>query len=299
MIFSHILIGAVLASSTLALPQGPNTVAINNLNLRTQAPNGTWFIVPIDAAAVQKSIPYPLLPVPTQDASLFPRGFPQGKHPVLVSNFYTGDIRLSALQIDSLMSGSVYVPYVDRLKDGKTPFQYSTSAIIGGTDGKTLMGAVPALVSTLLGGNVLLEGQFVPDTAPYSEISPGQYSAQGKLSIVPNPLSGPGVIESIYDLDFTTAETPQYTEHTFHSIINQPVILNNGMCLRNTIYFNETFANPALRTGKVTLYSPPLPPGFGGVYQKAGGSSAQGENVGYNAEGCVSAARNVDPAALR
>ncbi|KAH9209829.1 hypothetical protein DL95DRAFT_466428 [Leptodontidium sp. 2 PMI_412] len=120
-----------------------------------------------------------------------------------------------------------------------------------------------------------------------------------KAQHVPNPLSGPGIIQSIYDLDLTTAEPPLYSEHTFHSIINQPVILKNGMCLRNTVYFSDTFADPILRTGQVTLYSPPLPAGFSGVYQEVGGFSAQGEIVGYNAEEFASAARNVDPAALR
>lgn len=157
---------------------------------------------------------------------------------------------------------------------------------------------LPALVASLTGGNALFVGEFTPDTAAYSEIFPGEYSTQGKLSIVSNPVSGPGVIESVYDLDFTTAQNPLYTQHTFHSVINQPVILNNGMCLRNTIYFNETFANPELRTGKVTLYTPPLPTGFGGVYTGVGGFSAQGETVGYGAESCASAVQNVDPAAL-
>ncbi|KAL2061204.1 hypothetical protein VTL71DRAFT_7477 [Oculimacula yallundae] len=299
MLFVPTLILVLYASGSLAVPQGPNTVAKNNRSLRTQADNGTFFIIPIDTTVVQKSVPYPLLPVPTQDASLFPRGFPQGKHPVLVSSLYTSDIRMGPLQIKSLMTGLVYVLFVDLLKDGKTAFQYPVSSIIGGTDGQNFMGVVPALVSTLVGGNTVLPGQFVPDTAAYSQISSGEYSSQGKVG-VPNPLSGPGLVKSVYDLDFFTAESPLYTEHTFHTVINQARILTQpGMCLRNTIYFNETFSNPILRIGKVTLYSPPLPAGYDGVYTGVGGMSAQGETIGYSNEDCAMAAKNVDPDALK
>jgi len=69
------------------------------------------------------------------------------------------------------------------------------------------------------------------------------------------------------------------------------------MLQRNTLYFNETFADPVFRTGRVTLYEPPLPSGFGGVYEGAGGYGAFAENVGYNAESCDTAAMNVDPVA--
>jgi len=47
----------------------------------------------------------------------------------------------------------------------------------------------------------------------------------------------------------------------------------------------------------VTLYEPPLPSGFRGVYEGAGGYGAFAENVGYNAESFDTAAMNVDPVA--
>lgn len=37
------------------------------------------------------------------------------------------DIRMADLQIAALKSGSIIVPYVDRLKDGKTGFNYVSS----------------------------------------------------------------------------------------------------------------------------------------------------------------------------
>lgn len=74
------------------------------------------------------------------------------------------------------------------------------------------------------------------------------------------------------------------------------------MCQRNTYYFNETFAAPALRSGNATLYGPTsgsVPSALAGRYTKQGGYSASGEVVGYNAETCASAAANADPESFR
>ena len=104
------------------------------------------FIVPIDKATVANAVfPYKLLPVPTSDQSLFPNGFPAGKHPVLVSSGIQSDIRMSALQLqDPLLSGSEVVPYVDRLNDGNTPFIFSAKQYIGGYNGKDVSAVVPS-----------------------------------------------------------------------------------------------------------------------------------------------------------
>lgn len=78
--------------------------------------------------------------------------------------------------------------------------------------------------------------------------------------------------------------------------MNQPIVLADGMCLRNAVYFNETFAGEILREGDVTLYESLLPKGYGGVYKGVGGFSGQGEVLGNNPEDCSIAAKNVDPA---
>jgi hypothetical protein len=148
-------------------------------------------------------------------------------------------------------------------------------------------------VSALTSGSTVEEGQFEPNDAAYEALTPTGFSAQGKLAIVPNDLSGPSVIESPYELDFSTATNPYYTAHTFHSVLNQPMILNTGECSRLELLLNKTFSDPVLRSGKVTLYSPPLPAGFQGLYQGAGvgGYSAQGESIGFNPEACATASR--------
>ena len=99
----------------------------------------------MDIAEVEKAVaPEKLVPLPTSDKTLFPNGFPAGKHPVLVTIDQQNDIRMSALQIQSpLLAASINVPYVDRLGDGKTGFQYSIKGYIGGYDGDELEAGVP------------------------------------------------------------------------------------------------------------------------------------------------------------
>lgn len=111
---------------------------------------------------------------------------------------------------------------------------------------------------------------------------------------MPNPLSGPQVEPAVYDLLFSTTNTPNYTAHTFHSILNQPIILDDGLCLRNAYYFNESFADPIFRTGQVTLYTPNQ---VAGVYEGVGGYSATAEILGNNPQTCKDAAGSVDPVA--
>lgn len=96
-----------------------------------------------------------------------------------------------------------------------------------------------------------------PNNAAYKLLTDApSYSAQVKEVIVPNPVSGPGISPSAIDLLFTPTTKPLYPAKTFNRMMNQPLYLTNGMCQFNAHYFNETFAQPSLRTGSVTLYSP-------------------------------------------
>lgn len=90
------------------------------------------------------------MPLPTSDTTLFPNGFPTGTHPVLVTIDIENDIRMSSLQIpDPLLAGSIIVPYVDRLGDGKTGFQFNIKQYIGGHDGDDVSGYVPGKMRSL------------------------------------------------------------------------------------------------------------------------------------------------------
>ena len=51
---------------------------------------------------------------------------------------------MSALHISTpLLAGSIQVPYVDRLGDGKTGFLFSVKQYIGGYEGDDVEGYVP------------------------------------------------------------------------------------------------------------------------------------------------------------
>ncbi|KAL8935689.1 MAG: hypothetical protein Q9216_005301 [Gyalolechia sp. 2 TL-2023] len=288
---------SLFASLALGNPSCPNTLAFYNPNLRSACYNA------IPKASVQSIVPYPLITPPFADKTLFPKGFPANTHPVVVSTGYQNDIRMMALQIPALLAGSIYVPFTDRLKDGKTPFNYGVQNYIGGVDGKEIEGVVPAVVGTAEGTKIFV-GRFAPNNDAYAPIAsnPNEFTAQVKQIILPNPISGPGIVPEAYDLDFISALAPLYTQKIFRAIINQPTILTNLLCQRNTYYFNETFAEPKLRSGNVTLFGPlagSVPRALAGRYVKQGGYSASGEIVGYNPETCEDAASNVDPKAVQ
>jgi len=275
----------------------PNTLAIWNPNVRTAAVNSTWMIIPVNKTAVEKAIyPYELLPLPE---AVFPEGFPNDTHPVIAQIGYQNDIRqFELLAIDKLMAGSLLVPFVDRLNNGATPFIYPLDNWIGGVD-NDLEGVVPAVVSTLEGTTVDIV-DFNPSGPAYSEVDEGTYSARTQEVIVPNSLSGPGLQPELVDMLFVEDPLPMYTNHTFHTLLNQPQllgILGLYRCFRNAIYFNETFSQPTFRIGNVTLYNALGYEGFAGVYENVQGFSATGEEIGFAAQNCSTAAEDVDPMA--
>lgn len=70
----------------------------------------------------------------------------------MVYSGYGNDIRQTVgdvpLYIPALMTGSVSLPYVDRLADGKTAFAMPIRKFIGGVNGQTLAGGVPGRLSS-------------------------------------------------------------------------------------------------------------------------------------------------------
>lgn len=84
---------------------------------------------------------------PNNYPSILPNGFEEGFHPVLVANALGNDISMQSLgvglEIPYLIEGLVYITFVDRLGDGKTPFQYPMFQIIGGANGQVLAPLVP------------------------------------------------------------------------------------------------------------------------------------------------------------
>ncbi|OAA75664.1 hypothetical protein LEL_07652 [Akanthomyces lecanii RCEF 1005] len=285
---------------------GPNTLAVYNPANRTTSTNSTYCILPVPKAIIEKITKgYKPLDVPTD---ILP-AFPAGMHPLIVEGGYQIDIRMTALnlaplQIPSLMQGAILVPFADVSKDGKTPFNVPVNYYIGGTSGNDLAALVPAIVGAvpLFEGTVIAPAQMVPDTAAVQSLPGGLYSFQVKPLILPNPVSGPGVVGEAFDLIYSLTSTSPYTAHTFHSLLNNPQLLDNGMCQRQSLYFNETFAYPKMAVGNITLYNQPLlntpPKEIAGTYTNVYCYQANAELVAsYIGETCPIAAARSSPSA--
>lgn len=125
-------------------------------------------------------------------------------------------------------------------------------------------------------------------------------ASKPKIQVLENPLSGPGIVSPFFDLNFQTASSPLYTEKTFSSIVNQPIILQGldaEFCSYLAYTFNDTFSDPILREGTVTLYSPSfVKDGPNGPYSNCGGLTAAGEIIGGSPMQCSAAAAAVEAA---
>lgn len=271
-IFQSLFEATALLAATVPLwvpvhaQAGPNTLAQFNPANRTMSFNGTFCIVPIPKNVVRPITGYDPLDIPV---SVLP-SFPAGMHPLLLQGGYQNDIRMTALnlaplQIPGLTQASLTIPYTDAARDGRTPVNVPVSYYIGGTNGRFLEAIVPSLVAgiPLFEGTNISPATIVPDTAAIQSLVGGLLNFQTKPYLLWNPISGPGVqgeaLQLVYEL---TSDSP-YSARTFHQLINNPQLLNTGFCQRNTQYFNETFANPQMGKGNLTLYNQlllPTPP---------------------------------------
>ena len=211
---------------------------------------------------------------------------------------------LVPLQIPALMQGSLSVPYVDVTGDGKTPITAPVNTYIGGTNGHDLQALVPSIAAGVspFEGTTTFPATFEPDTAAVKSLPGGLYSIEVKPYLLPNTISGPGVYAEAFDMLYMLTHDSPYTAHTFHDLLNHPLLLNNGQCQRNPLYFNATFADPKMAVGNVTLYhqilaTPPAP--IEGEYTDVYCYQANAEQVGYTGEPCAKAAAEEDPKALQ
>lgn len=298
---------ALAALSPLINAQaGPNTLAALYPANRTTSVNETYCILPVPKTVIEKiTHGYKPLDVPTD---ILPN-FPPGMHPMIVQGGYQNDIRMTPLnlvplQIPSLMQAAIIVPYADVTKDGKTPINVPVNYYIGGTDGNDLASLVPAIVGAvpLFEGTVIAPAKMVPNSAAVQSLPGGLYSFQAKPFLLPNPVSGPGVVGEAFDLLYRLTSTSPYTARTFHALLNAPQLLDDGLCQRQSLFFNETFANPHMAVGNITLYREFLldtpPSAIVGTYTNVYCYQANGELVAtYVGETCPVAAARLDPAA--
>ncbi|KPA37836.1 hypothetical protein FLAG1_09340 [Fusarium langsethiae] len=265
--------------------------------------NTTYCLVPINKSLVKTITGYDPLNIGTD---ILP-SFPDGKHPLIVQAGYNNDIRMTALnliplQIPSLTQGSLIVPFVDVTKDGTTAIGAPVNYYIGGTNGQSLQAIVPSIASGVspFEGTTIFPATFVPDTSAAKSLPNGLYSIQAKPFLLPNTISGPGIYAEAFDMTFELTNNSLYTAHTFHSLLNIPQLLNTGKCQRNTVYFNESFADPKMAIAEVTVYHQILgtpPAGLEGVYKNVYCYTANGQVVSSVGESCSVAAANMDPKA--
>lgn len=75
------------------------------------------------------------------------------------------------------------------------------------------------------------------------------------VNAVDNLVSGPSVVNPIYETNLFITTKPPHTARIFNAIMNQPQILYTGDWFRNAQYFNNQYADPYMTNGTVRLYS--------------------------------------------
>ena len=322
-----------------------NEVAANNPNLRTMSENSSksvsrvietililaaWFLVPVSQKAVQAALDasygtvlgvsnVQLVPLPTSDKSLFPKGFASDKHTVLVNAGLGDDIRMAVAQIDGpLIMGQIIIPFVRRYNSKPaTVLQAQLNGYLAGPGNNQVAGLVPSTVSTVIEGYPQRLGQFSPDATAYM-LNGGILENKVAWAVAPNPVTGPGVYIEAADFQFISGKLSSTTIKLFKYMLNQPAVLSGavgaldgGLCQRNQVYFTNDTSTIYPRVGNVTLGPAAdgiavqtsgtlqtASPSGNGVYTKLEGFSACGQNVGYNPENCDDASLNVDKSAL-
>ena len=167
-----------------------------------------------------------------------PTGLPDGylkddEHLLLVNSAYMSDIRMLDLRVDRLLSTNVQVPFVDQLKDGKTPFR-----IFGYIFMDTL---IPPLVGSLTQGFVIIPSTFDPADAPYRSVGDGEYASavftgiDNQIPVVSGLVSvgrerqlttcwqigGPGPLHPIFQANFKRVNKGRVPVSTYKNLLKQ------------------------------------------------------------------------------
>ncbi|KAJ4363389.1 hypothetical protein N0V83_009682 [Neocucurbitaria cava] len=168
--------------------------------------------------------------------------------------------------------------------------------------------AIPVAVTNVLGGLAARLGSEVPMDGAYQYNGGGVYSSETKWVVLPNALSGPGVVVEAWDFLFSTSPDQHPGNgkefETLKQVLNQPYLLKDatsrptGRCQRNTYFFGNATAQVVMRSGNVTLgpaaSNVGLTSGVGavkqesalkGVYEGVRGFSACAQLVGYSTTG--------------
>lgn len=186
-----------------------------------------------------------------------------------------------------LQISSVYLPFVDALKDGKTIFSKQIQIY-----GNQLL---PTVVSSLIYLNNQQVATFDPPHAvsfprkPFvksllservelyltsikSSFLHGASQAyksignDGEVAVtisqgLDNPIDGPGLLIPRIQGHWESKKSSTIPAKTFHAIAGYPFTkagIFDGLCGVNTFYYNESFADPSFVQGTVQIYHPIL-----------------------------------------
>ncbi|SPO25391.1 uncharacterized protein UTRI_03194_B [Ustilago trichophora] len=246
-------------ASALALPtitaldkrQAPNQMYIYDPTDQTGSLNMTTFILPIPLSdAYSLASPYNLLLNHGLPTSVIPSGY----FPMQIVAGYYYDIRqnqvlgLVPLQVQQLSVVEVYVPFIDVLGGGGTPFRRSVTTYMDQL--------IPALVGGVTQWHDAQLAYFDPAHAAYKPAGGSTLSFAAAQGIV-NTLDGPGLVNPLFQTVFSRSPSSPISETTYRSILNQPYYTTAGAgCNKATLYYNFTNANPSYVSGNAQTYVP-------------------------------------------
>lgn len=219
-----------------------------------------------------------------------------------------------------LRQASIIVPYCG-INGSPTPLNAPLIAYIAGTGDNPTAGLaplIPSAVASLFGISTTI-GSFIPRDEPF-QMAGQLFSSSVDAVAVPNPVSGPGVYPSAFDVLFGSEPAPKYPRSELkkvsksfvrkylidakYQLINLPYILNEpalelltpfgkAKCQRNTYFNNYATAQVQNISGSVifgeavngigNVFPSALQKASpGGKYEGAQGIRGCFQLVGYN-----------------
>lgn len=239
----------LLANAASAMParrQAPNPSYPSDPLSQTASYNLTAFLLPI-----QKSV--------AEDLSrgrrlLEPQGLPDGflqpdEHPLVYVTGLLGDIRQGPLHIEEILSANAYLPFVDALEDGQTPYTFDVVNLQNKL--------IPVLAGSLQQSINLQKANFNPDDRAWRDLDGGLFSQdvdqgipkEGNIGGLP-VLNKPTVTAVWHPVDKGVAVV---ADAFFKGVLSAPYIHTySGRCSKTTFDYGQAFAQPFYVKGDVT-----------------------------------------------
>lgn len=198
------------------------------------------FIIPVDVPIVRSLVPesYDLLPI---DDKLLP-DFPLGKFPLVVRGGVDFNITSTRGLLVFAIAG-IYVPFVDRLRDGRTPFIYNPYVFQDNP--------IALMATTIVTG---VAGSLASINPPRRSNAASFEEGSGNLGFQARALTGRGKI----DFKFVKTDSAPWSKESYLAISHLPIFGRlNPLCHKHIEYAPEDYS---FVEGTVTLGAPLLQP---------------------------------------